>query len=134
MVNATLIGGAWDKMGFEQGVLRQIHTSVRCYDLSQSPAIMVSFDNIPNVMKTKYGQYSFIIPNTTSFGARIFYTNTQESTCQRVLLPYEITVDRLQMRLLNCDLKKLETAAQNGRKNEQGIECIFVFTLRSSKR
>ena len=51
------------------------------------------------------------------------------------MLPYAVTADRLQMRLLNCDLKKLETAAQGvgQKKNDQGIECVFVFTLRNSK-
>lgn len=47
----------------------------------QSPSIMVAFENVPNVMKTKYGEYSFVVPNNTTFGSRIYYVNTFEKTC-----------------------------------------------------
>ena len=83
-------------------------------------------------MRSKYGSYSFAIPNNSVFGSRLYYNSMYPETCQRVDLPYEVSTSRLKIRLLNCDLKLLETAAQNGQKNNQGIECIFVFTLRNS--
>lgn len=135
VVNSTLVGGAWEKLGFVQGVVRQIHSAEKTYDLTQSPAILVSFDNIPNAFRSKYGQYSFAVPNTSSFGSRIYYSSPVDSSCQRVKFPYTVTVDRLQMRLSNCDLKKLETVRGNAETtNQQGSEFIFVFTIRKKEK
>lgn len=113
IVNSVLFGGAWEKVGFEVGPVRQIHTSVRTYDFAQSPAILVSFDNLVNVMRNKYGNYSFFIPNTTVFGSRIFYNSIVERTCQTLILPHSVFVNRLRIKLTNCDLKKLETVRGN---------------------
>lgn len=134
VVNSILVGGAWEKLGFRVGTQRQIHTAEKTFDLTQSPAILISFGNLPNVMRSKYGSYSFMVPNTSSFGSRIFYNSIVDRTCQHIKLPYPVSVDRLRIRLNNCDLKPLETVRANAvTTNSQGIECILVFTIKKNE-
>ena len=132
LVNSTLSGGAWEKLGFDQGVVRQTHVGVRSFDLGQSPNILIGFDNIPNCFKSKYGNFSFQVPNSSAFGGRIIYVSPDETTSQHVKLPYNVSISRLGIKLYNGDLKKLQTAKQGNATadNRNGIECIFVFTIK----
>ncbi len=41
-MNATLVGDAWDKMGFQlDGIAKIIHTGVKAYDFTQSSVVLI---------------------------------------------------------------------------------------------
>jgi hypothetical protein len=92
-------GYGWTKLGFAQqfdgDVPTAVHTGTNFCDLSQPSSFLVSIDNLPFAVSSGKGSAAFVVPNTSSFGAKNIYVNTQQSTCQTIYVQNPVTVQQL---------------------------------------
>lgn len=113
LVGVKLLGGGWEKLGVKLGEYYNAEgdTTVKVlgnsiYDFSSPPVILVNLDPIfgPGAISNAFGTHTFALQNTASFGDKIFFTNTQRSTCNSVYSPgHKQTMRYLQVTLLSCD-------------------------------
>ena len=92
LVQIQLVGGGWEKLGIRRAVypinspslVRVFGQSI--YDFTSPPVILVNLDPIfgPGSISNAFGTHSFALQNTSSFGDKIFFTNTQRSTCNSI--------------------------------------------------
>jgi hypothetical protein len=89
---------------------------------------------IGQAFRSSYGTFQFLVPNNSVYGSKLYYQNTQQATCQKITFSAPVTFDRLRIRLLNCDFKKLETSNNGLGKNKNDVENLFVLSMKHAEK